>query len=427
MATTDRKNGVDMSDRVPSHLINSKDIQFALGHIVADVIRNGGIRNDEFSILYQAERAVVHVRVHGEASPYDIAVPLEKEGIHYKDPQKGISILEVELTIPWSLTKNNELLQKMLKDPRTRMEMRTQSEQVDGYLTGATIPAWHMIDLPHLREIEKKLTLVVKKTPGIVVHEVSSPDMSEFGLAFTLQLLDKQLKYEDVVSGIQAEGVNVELFTPDKHQSTRKLLVYRWPEPVKPIVEARLKSEPRQGIGHVQSLVSDREVDHVKWVEVLFQASTDEQLSPEDTTTLTTAELRIQEWFESMATTLGVVLDHLEPEKSSHFAQYELKGKKDAISLFLKLCEDLGMNFEQEPDEDVVISLVRLPRTTFGLLLPQIVRELRQTMILLPKAQVYVAYKKGERLQIVFDPVTDDEVMERIRTAVSSAELGASQ
>jgi hypothetical protein len=162
-------------------------------------------------------------------------------------------------------------------------------------------------------------------------------------------------------------------------------------------------------------------------VEVLFQASTDEQLSPEDTTTLTTAELRIQEWFESMATTLGVVLDHLEPEKSSHFAQYELKGKKDAISLFLKLCEDLGMNFEQEPDEDVVISLVRLPRTTFGLLLPQIVRELRQTMILLPKAQVYVAYKKGERLQIVFDPVTDDEVMERIRTAVSSAELGASQ
>ncbi len=113
-----------------------------------------------------------------------------------------------------------------------------QHEVIDGYNTGHVIPAWQRINSPELQEIETKLMLAIKDMHDIVVLRVESPDIKKFGLAFSIQLIDKDLEYEGVVSELQGKGVALELYVPDQHQKSRKLLVYPWSGYIKSPAEA---------------------------------------------------------------------------------------------------------------------------------------------------------------------------------------------
>lgn len=296
---------------------------------------------------------------------------------------------------------------------------------MDGYRTGNSIQVWHKLDLPHVRAVEERLMRAVEDMTDVIVMRIPSPNDEEFGLAFSLQTLDRDLSLESVMRSLKDRGfLNLELYTPDPHQPSRTFLVYRWPQSVMPVVRAKLESSD-PGKGRVVPLFAHEEASEVRWIDVLFRAIEDEGVDNETEVDLTTEELQMQERFQAMAATLGVQLDELEPDQDEYYVSYELQAEKGQVDLLLRLSENMDIDFDQEEGDDVVISLKRQPRTAFGLLLPEIVSILRQHVMILPKAHTYSAHRKGGRLQLVFDPLTNDEVSQHLLQAMSLASLSA--
>lgn len=415
----------DMVMRVPPVSIDQQT-QIALGRIVAQVVRGSGIRNASFQVEYSSNRSKIKlVSVDDTVTVHDLAATLEKKGILYEEPAEGVNFLMVSLSLPMDLLKNNEALMGYFSMPLIRPSIDELQEVVDGYRTGNSIQVWHKLDLPHVRAVEERLMKAVEDMTDVIVMRIPSPNDEEFGLAFSLQTLDRDLSLESVMRSLKDRGfLNLELYTPDPHQPSRTFLVYRWPQSVMPVVRAKLESSD-PGKGRVVPLFAHEEASEVRWIDVLFRAIEDEGVDNETEVDLTTEELQMQERFQAMAATLGVQLDELEPDQDEYYVSYELQAEKGQVDLLLRLSENMDIDFDQEEGDDVVISLKRQPRTAFGLLLPEIVSILRQHVMILPKAHTYSAHRKGGHLQLVFDPLTNDEVSQHLLQAMSLASLSA--
>jgi hypothetical protein len=425
MATEARSSADwDMVTRVPSVSIDQQT-QIALGRIVAQTVRDAGIKNAFFHVEYTSDRSRMKiVSLNDRVTVYDLAAALERKGILYDEPSEGVSFLMVSLSLPMNLLENNEALKGLFSMPLVRPGVDELQEVVDGYRTGVVIPVWHKLDLPHIRIIEERLKKAVTGMSDVIVMRIPSPNDEEFGLAFSLQSLDRDLQLESVMRTLKEQGLNLELYTPDPQQPSRRFVVYRWPESMLPVVRAKLESSD-PGKGRVVPLFASDESTQVQWIDVLFRVLEDEGVGAEDTVDITTEELQMQDRLKAMARTLRVELDELVPDKDEYYASYELRANKEKVDLFLRLCEDTDIDFDQEEGPDVIISLRRQPRNAFGLLLPEIVTLLRQHVMIIPKAHTYSAFRRGGHLQLVFDPMTNDEVSQHLLQAMSLASLDA--
>lgn len=444
MATTTSLNGVDMVTRVPTDSLD-KEAQHALADVLSKFLREKGryIKMFEIEFLKEHDQVLLHCDgiINAGYPLKEVTTLFYLNEIKYVEPSKGATQIRVFLDLPIDLIADNPQLIKWL-NKTGKMDLMMLRDYVDGMEIGFA-PASRTIELREIKVLRRRLMAAIGEIPDAIAVEAANPDPKEFGIAFTLQVLDVSITHEHILVKLKEKekGIGIELITPYPGRPSYQLLVYRWPGEAKPIIAKRLFSQALNGNGHSEAPVVVEEllrpfeptdpVEEVDWVQTFFgdDDSTVPSEDSDESLSITTEELRMQERLVAMAGMLGIELEEVASADDRYFAAYRVSGdaKKIEEALGLFRVADIDFKEKSSSSEPLRILLRRQPRNSFGLLLPKLVDVLRQRVIILPRAYDCQAVKRAGKLQLNFTTLDREETEDLFFEAMSVAQLEADQ